>query len=176
MGLLLNIAYRLFRSPRQEDRWQSMTCQEARTLAEENLALCLSQRMADWEEQDLPPMPHPRRIAYTVWLFDMEVQNGGLCQYFVNSSRTTAPDLSQALDALGAGAYRALLEDFASQNGIDLGDLSSFVISRTKDYEAQTRRYPFDQFDEAYYVRYETDPLERYLTAYVRQHLEEFFP
>ncbi len=32
----------------------------------------------------------------------MEVNNGGLCQFFVNSSREFAPDLSAALDAIGA--------------------------------------------------------------------------
>ena len=42
---------------------------------------------------DEVPAEGPRRVAYTVDAFDREVQNGGLCQYFVNSSRETAPEL-----------------------------------------------------------------------------------
>jgi prepilin signal peptidase PulO-like enzyme (type II secretory pathway) len=41
-------------------------------------------------------------LAYSLYMFEMEVNNGGLCQFFVNSSRECAPFISEALEAIGA--------------------------------------------------------------------------
>lgn len=35
-------------------------------------------------------------LAYSLYMFEMEVNNGGLCQFFVNSSSDCAPFISEA--------------------------------------------------------------------------------
>ena len=114
-------------------------------------------------------------MVYTLYWYDLEVQNGGLCQYFVNSSRMTAPYLPEALTAVGAEGYRQDFEGFVRENGIDTGDLSSFIIQDAKEFAHQNERYPFDAFDAQFYDRYERSPLNALATAYIRRNLAAFF-
>lgn len=104
----------------------------------------------------------------------MEIQNGGLCQFFVNSSREVAPYILECLEVIGATAYAELLSDFVIKNDISLNDLGSFITEDIDEYEEQTERYPFDEFDDAYYELYEKEPLERFLLEYVKKNLKDF--
>lgn len=90
-------------------------------------------------------------LAYSLYMFEMEVNNGGLCQFFVNSSSDCAPFISEALEAIGAAELRNSFEQFVNDNDIDLTDLSSFKIADVKEYESQTKRFDFDRFDEKFY-------------------------
>ena len=104
----------------------------------------------------------------------MEVQNGGLCQFFVNSSRDVAPYIIECLKIIGADSYKNLLSEFVEKHNINLNDLDSFMIEDVAEYEAQTERYPFDDFDDKYYELYENEPLEELLIVYVKDYLEDF--
>lgn len=112
-----------------------------------------------------------RRTVYVLWEFDLEVQNGGLCQFFVNSSRAVAPFVNEALQTVGAEEHRALLMEFVTENGIDLSNLESFKVFSTRGYGRQTRRYDFDVFDDKYY---ELPALQDMVTAYIKAHISEF--
>ena len=115
-----------------------------------------------------------KRVYYIINSFDREIQNGGLCQFFVNSSRDVAPHLMEALKEIKADKYIEILEKFLKDNEIDLNDLSSFAIRRISEYEQQLARYPFDDFDDAYYDLYEEEALDELLFAYAKLHLEDF--
>ena len=104
----------------------------------------------------------------------MEVQNGGLCQFFVNSSRDVAPYVVESLNEIGAINYKILLSNFVEEHNINLSDLDSFMIEEVEEFEAQTKRYPFDDFDDKYYELYEKEPLEDLLISYAKKHLEDF--
>ncbi len=90
-------------------------------------------------------------LAYSIYMFEMEVNNGGLCQFFVNSSSECAPFVSEALGAIGATELKDLFEQFVKDNGIDVTDLSSFKITDVEEYEVQTERFDFDKFDNSFY-------------------------
>lgn len=148
-------------------------------LSDEELLEALWDRvLAEEEEMEmeefLTSCGKAKRVFYVIYYFDMEVQNGGLCQYFVNSSRETAPYVSDCLKTIGAEEFDRLLGRFVEANRIDLRDLHSFAVRSVKEFEAQTKRYPFDDFDDAYYALYEKKPLDKQLVQYVRLHLEEF--
>ncbi len=117
-----------------------------------------------------------KRVFYTVVWFSSEVNNGGLCQYFVNSSRYTAPYVQDALHAIGAKKYLSLLNQFIEANAIDLNDLDSFIIEDIEEFEEQAERYPFDDFDDAFYAleNEENNTFEELLGAFVRKHISEF--
>lgn len=181
MGLLRYISN--MRSIKREmeriERYLHMTKEELGSLPDEELMDALSTILLNREgemdvEECLQEFCGAVKISYIVNYFDMEVQNGGLCQYFVNSSRMTAPYILECMDVIGAVCYKDLLEKFISENDISLDDLDSFITEDIKDYQKQVKRYPFDDFDDAYYELYEDDPLEQYLLEYVRKHLEEF--
>lgn len=113
-------------------------------------------------------------IFFSLNTFDMEIQNGGLCQFFVNSSRAFASTLSEALEVVGALPYKELYDRFIADNGIDLDDLDAFDIDDVNDYAEKTKLYPFDDFDDRYYELYQSDPLSAYLVKFVRDNLNDF--
>ena len=115
-----------------------------------------------------------KKVYYIINYYDMEIQNGGLCQYFVNSSRLTAPYLIECLTIIGANNYKTHLENFISKNNIDLTNLDSFIIEDIEEFEIQNSRFPFDEFDDQYYKMYESEPLDEILISYIRENLKEF--
>lgn len=112
-----------------------------------------------------------RRVVYILSIFDMELQNGGLCQYFVNSSRSLAPYVDECLKAVGAEEHRKLFAEFVTNNQIDLNSLDSFRISDVEEYAAQTERYDFDAFDNSYF---ELSPLQGFIVSYIKANISDF--
>lgn len=112
-------------------------------------------------------------------LLNMEVLNGGLCQFFVNDGAYAAL-VPAALLAVGAEDYAALLCDFVKKHNIHLDDLSAFELDIAPGeedftpYIALTEKYPFADFDDAFYELYGTAPLEGYIAGYIREHIDAF--
>ncbi len=126
---------------------------------------------AEDEDAELAQFAGARRTVYILSLLDAEIQNGGLCQFFVNSSRMVAPYVSQALAQVGADAHRQLFDGFVAQNNIDVSDLSSFECSSARGYQKQTKRFDFESFDNAYY---ELPPLQAFVVTYIKNNIDEF--
>ena len=101
----------------------------------------------------------------------MEIQNGGLCQFFVNSSRSLAPYIEDNLNKIGATEHKKLFTEFIENNNIDVNNLDSFIISDVEEYVAQTKRYDFDSFDNKYI---ELPTLQSYITEYIKTNIEQF--
>ena len=123
------------------------------------------------ESAAMENMTEAQRVFYVLSLYDMEMQNGGLCQFFVNSSCSVASDVEFCLEIVGADAHKDLFVDFIETNQINTSVLDSFVIYDIEDYIEQTQRFDFDSFDMAYY---ELPPLFDYLVAYIRNNVHEF--
>lgn len=111
-----------------------------------------------------------QKFVYSLNKFEAEVNNGGLCQFFVNSSGECAPYISESLAAIGATQIKALFDKFISKNNIDVNDLSSFKISDIDEYEAQTERFDFDSFDDRFY---EDVNFHQQIIDYSRKHIEQ---
>lgn len=126
---------------------------------------------AEDEDKELEQFAGARRTVYILGLFDSEIQNGGLCQFFVNSSRTVAPYVCEALSAVGADEHRELFEQFTTANGIDVSDLASFRVFSKRGYIKQTKRFDFDAFDDQYY---ELPELQEKVVAYIKSNISEF--
>ena len=122
-------------------------------------------------QEGLAALNDKERIFYAVNYLEVEVNNGGLCQFFVNASRAVAPLVSEYLGMIGAYEQQKLYDDFIGKYHIDVTDLSSFDIESFEDFTAQYERYPFDEFDDAFY---KMKPLQDYLTKFVRDNIEDF--
>lgn len=181
----LKIIFRLLKdSPKimaqmeaQREEYRTLTPEALAALPDDELfsaALARAESIVD-SFDDVPEgfaaLSEPQKVLYAVNYLEMEVNNGGLCQFFVNSSRAVAPYISQYLGVIGAGEHKALFDGFISKYEIDLTDLSSFEIRRTRDFEKQAARYPFDEYDDAFYG---LDTLETPLTAYIRKNISAF--
>ena len=111
-----------------------------------------------------------QRNVYTLICLEREVNNGGLCQFFTNSSSNCAPYVSGALEAVGAGDIREAYDDFVSKNNIDVHDLSQFEIESIEEFEQNYEKYDFDAFDDKFY---EEDRFTDCLLDYARRNIEK---
>ena len=123
------------------------------------------------ENDALSQISPERRVVYILSIFDMELQNGGLCQFFVNSSRNLAPYIDECLKTVGAEEHRMLFAEFVADNQIDLNSLDSFRISSVEEYAAQTERYDFGAFENPYF---ELTPLQAFIVDYIKANISDF--
>ena len=112
-----------------------------------------------------------QRIFYAVSYLEMEVNNGGLCQFFINSSRMVAPVVSEYMGIIGAAEHKKLYDTFIKKHQINIYDLSSFDCNTVEAFQSQYERYPFDEYDDAFS---ELEPLQNHLVSYVKKHIEKF--
>lgn len=110
-------------------------------------------------------------VFYVVDTLDMEVNNGGLCQFFVNFGPPLATAVSQCLSIIGAEEHRAIYEKFLSEHEIDVTDLSCFEIQDVSNYIQCAEKYPFEEFDDVYFT---LPPVQECLIPYVRTNIEKF--
>ena len=129
-------------------------------------AACMSQDGVI--EIDDPKLPEALVNIYALTKFEMEVNNGGLCQFFVNLSGECAPYVSRALDAAGAPELREHYDNFLRDNQIDPRDLSGFKLTRIEDYAEQENRFDYDSFDDAFYA---DSKLHGQIIAYIRENV-----
>ena len=115
-------------------------------------------------------IPLEQKFVYSLNRFEMEVNNGGLCQFFVNSSSECAPYISDALEAIGANELKNLFDNFIETNNINVHDLYDFKIDSIDEYQAQTERYDFDSFDDEFY-NYEN--LDKQIIDYSRKNIDK---
>ncbi len=102
------------------------------------------------KDDDISQLEDNEKIFYVLYTFDIEFQNGGLCQFFVNSSRTYAPLVSDYLNIVGARDHQKIFDNFVITNNIDLNDLSMFIIDDLSEYQDKVKVYPFDEFDDLF--------------------------
>mgnify|MGYP001401266239 CR=1 FL=1 len=118
---------------------------------------------------DLVSSTDEQKTVYTLMNLQLEVDNGGLCQFFVNSSGECAPYVSEALEKAGALKIKKLYDDFIADNHIDVFDLSSFKTDSTEAFQEQYKRFNFNRFDHAFY---EEENLHDLIVKYIRKNFD----
>lgn len=119
--------------------------------------------------EDLKELHPAEQAFYILMIFDMEILNGGLVQFFMNAPEL-APYVSDALRDMNARSLAERYEMFLTRHQIDPRDLSSFQIDETEGFAMQASRYPFEEFEDAY-----DEMLQRELMLnHAKKHLEEF--
>ena len=54
------------------------------------------------KDDDISQLDDNEKVFFVLYIFNLEIQNGGLCQFFVNSSRAYATLISEYLEIIGA--------------------------------------------------------------------------
>lgn len=126
---------------------------------------------AEDEAEEIKQFAGARKTVYVLSLFDSEIQNGGLCQFFVNSSRVVAPYVSESLKSVGADEHLNLFEEFITANNIDVFNLESFKVFSIRGFKKQTKRFDFESFDDKYY---ELPALQEKVVAYIKNNINKF--
>ena len=160
----------------KRSRYVNMSPEELSSLSDEKLLEAvvarIEKKMDKYGELSLgfEALSQPEKLVFAIDYYTLELDNGGLCQFFVNSSRIAAPYVSEYLGTLGATDHKALYDAFVLNNGIDLNDLSSFNIDDASEYLRLYESYPFEEYDGAFY---QLPHLNTYLVKYVRAHVCE---
>ena len=174
MGLIksiINAVKQAKNTLKEYEKYRNMTNEELLNLSDDELfeavnVICY----LDIDDEKIDSINACKRVLFTVINFDAEVNNGGLCQFFVNSSRISAPYVSESLGAINALKTKKLFDDFIRENDIDLENLESFIIDDLSEFEEQNNRYPFDDFDNAYY---EIEDINKLLVSYARENIDK---
>lgn len=111
--------------------------------------------------EDLSVISLPEKILYVLHEFDSELQNGGILQYFTNSSKEHAYLIKEYLEKIDAMDFLLLYDEFISTNGIDVNNLDD--INRIDCSE-------FEEFDNQYYELYELTPLKDILVDLIKKY------
>ena len=90
------------------------------------------------------------KALYTAALFDMEIQNGGICQFLVNCEPALAIRVSQSMRKIGLEEMAEAYDAFVRKYGIDVGNLAEFKVQSAEEYAELCRKYPYGEFDETY--------------------------
>ncbi len=161
----------------EDQKWIAMRAEELLALDDVELVsaaiarICAVTDSFEDENEKLLHLDDVQKTVYVVYGYESEVNNGGLCQYFVNDSRLSAPMLAEALEAIGAVAHKMHFERFVEEHSIDLRDLESFAIGNAKQFAKMEKRYPFEAFDDAFY---EMPSIEGAMAAYIRKNILKF--
>ena len=107
--------------------------------------------------------PETLRSLYVVLIFDMEIQNGGVNQFFFNEGTTCARLLPDALRTTGLDDIADLYESFLTDNDITLEQIES-IRDPDSDFLDMLDLMDCNAFDDAYtQIRYYTDFDQRVL-------------
>lgn len=176
---LSNLPQKIAQEREKRDRTLTLTAEDLAALDDESLREAVTVRIEaaldaalgnDPAETsaEIAALPLPQRAFYVLDLYEAEVNNGGLCQFFVNSSKAAAPLVGDFLHLVGADAHRDLYLHFLEDHEIDPARLAKFQPNK---YAELCRRYPFERFDRAFC---DLPPIETNLLAFVRKHPERF--
>ena len=114
-----------------------------------------------------------QKTLYVLVSLEMEVSNGGLVQFFSNSSGECAPYVSDALEKAGAVDIKALYEKVIDKYDIDVWDLSPFKTEDLDEFSALYEKYDFDFFDNACFMN---GGLRKYIIDYVKDNIDSIIP
>jgi hypothetical protein len=135
-----------------------------KNLSGDELVTALAFPLSDFE--NLSP---EEKTAYTAACLDLEIMNGGLCQFFANCPDCAA-FVPEALDRLGAAEHKALYEQFLADNAIDPLD-PMFQTESIEEFSRLYDRYPWDDFDTPYCA---LTPMSELLEAYIQANPDAF--
>lgn len=155
------------------DKYINMSTEELKSLTDEEVDEAINSVLYFCEDsENIDKYNTVQLTAITIKCFDSEINNGGLCQFFVNSSRCYAPYVEESLNRIGATQISNLFKTFVNENNIDLSDLSSFMCNSIEEYQSKTERYDFDSFDDSYYEHGDVNEL---LIKYVKDNIDVAF-
>ena len=123
------------------------------------------------ENKNILLLSEEEKITYETMIYNNEINNGGLCQFFTNSSAEVAPYISNNLKILKATEHKKLYDNFIKKNKIDIKKLSKFEITSIEEFEKNLKQYPFNEFDNQFY---KLQPLHIYINQYIKNNIEKF--
>ena len=117
---------------------------------------------------------HPKSLQslFIAMMFDMEIQNGGVAQFFWNDGSEYAKLVPDALREIGMDDVAALYEQFVEENHITLEEMDTYRERFPMMGEGFYDYHPFDEFDEAYIKIWRETNINARFLDYAAKHPE----
>ena len=109
---------------------------------------------------------------FVALMFDMEIQNGGIAQFFWNDGSAYATLVPGALREIGLEDVAALYERFVQENNITLEEIDTYRERFPMMEEGFYEYHPFDDFDEAYIKIWKETNINARFLDYAAKHPE----
>ena len=110
-------------------------------------------------ETNLDKLSPSQRSVYVLFLFDSEIKNGGMLQFFLNCKREVLHYVPDSFKTVGANEHGALIDEFVESSGFDFQNPADF------------EKYNFDSFNSQYY---DLPSLSEILISYISSNINEF--
>ncbi len=130
--------------------------------------------METWNADDPNFIAQSRAMQalHVVLIFDMEIQNGGVAQFFWNDGSAYAALVPEMLREMGLDDVAALYESFIVENYIQMEEIDSYRERFPDMGEEFYSLHPFDEFDEAYMKLWAETNLNSRFLDYAEGHPE----
>jgi hypothetical protein len=120
---------------------------------------------------DYEALAEPKRVFRAIWELEAQVNNGGFHQYFWNTSAWTVPGIWDALQAIGATATAAIVNDAIVAVGRNLPWRHDEARREKLAALPAAVRQELESLDQAFF-RYPND-LTTLLYRYVSKHRDK---
>ncbi|MBR5110921.1 MAG: DUF4375 domain-containing protein [Clostridia bacterium] len=119
-------------------------------------------------------LTHPKSVQslFVAMMFDMEIQNGGVAQFFWNDGSVYAKLVPDALHEIGMDDVAALYEQFVQEKNITLEEIDTYRERFPMMEEDFYAYHPFDEFDEAYMNIWKETNINARFLDYAAKHPE----
>lgn len=120
-------------------------------------------------------MPKPVSLIYRVIIFNQQVSNGGLIQYFDNGYGIFSYDTLKDLKNLKADLFYTLLEEaleIINPENFQGEDFIEYVINRKYETNFKSITKKLNALEEEYYKREYVDILIKKAANYFRTHIQ----
>jgi len=132
----------------------------------------------DWARQFeiIASLSDGRKMIYSTWGGEVEVNNGGFNQYYFNSSGEFAETALWAFRLIGANRFADLM---ARANSVFLENrdaLESFDDGTLESFSESYKDNPLNELDDIFYRLQDEENLQKLRIDYVRANISEFVP
>lgn len=129
----------------------------------------------NFEEHTIEKYTKQQLVVISIIAYDSEINNGGLNQFFSNSSRIFAAYISNSLEQINAKKHQKQFDKFVAENKIDVNKLDLFVSNDINEFIKQYDNYSFSAFDKEYYKLEKEENLSNLIIEYAKNNYDEIF-
>ena len=126
----------------------------------------------DVDDPNFATQSRAMQALHVVLTFDMEIQNGGVAQFFWNQGSACASLVPDMLREMGLDDVAVLYEQFMQENQITLAEIDTYRERFPHMGEEFYSLHPFDDFDLAYVKIWAETNLNSRFLDYAEQHPE----
>lgn len=135
----------------------------------------ISKMWGNFDYNNIKKYTEEQLVVISIVAYDVEVNNGGLDQFFTNSTGFFAPYISENLEKINATEHKKHYDNFIKKNKIDIKYFESFISGDIDEYLEQYEQIPLDDFDRKFYELEQKETLYDLVIEYAKENYNKIF-